>query len=126
MPTDTFFKTTTPRSLSAAIASTIFLNADARHAIPIDEAIDPSFRLWAGFLLAIVPKFCATGALKCLILSQQVAPPNVNPLAFALQSEQFRRNVKQAIRSGSPTVGAIHPEAMPFLERALLAPLKPC
>jgi hypothetical protein len=81
--------------------------------------------MWAGFLLAIVPKLCATGGLKCLQLSQQVAPPNVNPLAFALQSEQFRRNINEAILSGSPTVGAIHPDAMSFLERALVAPLKP-
>jgi hypothetical protein len=125
MPTHTFFKTTSPRTLSASIAATIFAKADARHAPPIEEATHPSFRLWASFLIAICPKFCATGALKCLQLSQQVAPPNVNPLTFALKSEQFRRNIKDAIRTNSPTVSSIHPEAMPFLEKALLAPLKP-
>lgn len=125
MPTETFFKTTTPRTLSAAIASTIFAKADARNAPPIEEATHPSFRLWASFLLAICPKLCAAGALKCLQLSQQVAPPNVNPLAFALKSEQFRRNIKDAIRANSPTVSSIHPDAMAFLEKALLAPLKP-
>jgi hypothetical protein len=125
MPTGLICRTTSPRNLAASIAETIFANSEARHAAPMDEAVDPNYRLWAGFLLAIVPKLCATGALKCLQLSQQVAPPNVNPLAFALQSEQFRRNIKEAIQSGSPTVGAIHPDAMSFLERALVAPLKP-
>jgi hypothetical protein len=125
MPTRIFCKTTSPHNLAASIAETVFANSEARHPVPMDEAVDPSYRMWAGFLLAIVPKLCATGAIKCLQLSQQVAPPNVNPLAFALQSEQFRRNINEAIQSGSPTVGAIHPDAMSFLERALMAPLKP-
>jgi hypothetical protein len=124
MPTDTFFKTTSPRKLSATIAATIFAKAEARHAPPFDEATHPAFRLWASFLIAICPKLCATGALKCLQLAQQVAPPNANPLTFALKSEQFRRNIKEAIRTKSPTVSSIHPEAMSFLEKALLAPLK--
>jgi hypothetical protein len=125
LPTSTFFKTTSPLTLSAAIAATVHSSVYSlprqTTLSPLEVASDPKFRNWARFLLVVVPTLCAAGALQCLLLSQQRVTSNINALGLLVQDASLRKEIAEAARSNSPLTNSIHPDAMTLLSDALYA-----
>lgn len=124
MPSTTFIKTATPKSLSACIAATVFSSVRAAPLAEVELAHlekirNQEYLTKVSFLIGIAPALTVTGALHCLRIAETSAAHD--GFSTLIRSQATRQTIIAASSSNPPRTPEIHPDAMQHLVRVLKA-----